>query len=235
MAKVKICGINDPGILQTLLERKVDYIGMIFAESKRRISPQVLQACAAEYENYRMVAPETRFVAVYLDHTLEDIVAAMEVFPFDILQLHGEETIGLCKKIKKLYPHVRIIKTLAVPATVVDGATLGQQLQAKVSYYRNTVDGFLLDTHKGNSRGGTGTPFAWEVAIPLIDNRFRDYEIGIAGGLSIDNVEELLSVVQPDFLDINSGVEIDGKKNIEKIDQLLARLEELSNEKQLQS
>ena len=234
MVKVKICGISDQRVLQALLQKNVDYIGMILAESKRKISQQVLKACASEYVDYRIAAPNTRFVAVCQEQTLDDIVAAMEIFPFDILQLHGQETIGLCKKIKKLYPHVRIIKALAVPATVIDMTILVQQLQAKVSYYRNAVDGFLLDTHKGNSCGGTGTAFSWDVAIPLIENRFRDYEIGIAGGLSIDNVEELLSVVKPDFLDINSGVEVAGKKNIEKIDQLLARLEEISYEKQLQ-
>ncbi|OEH85924.1 hypothetical protein BHU72_03900 [Desulfuribacillus stibiiarsenatis] len=227
MLKVKICGINDKHIFEFLIqEQKIHYLGMIFAESKRKVTMELLsefaQSLPIDKENSNI---NTKFVAVFMNQSLDEVEFALNAFPFDMIQLHGEETVGYCKKIKKMYPNIQTIKTLSIPHNIIDESLIIQDLQRKISYYRNCVDMFLLDTKIGNLVGGTGEVFPWDVVKPLIDNTYRDYPIGIAGGLHPDNVRNLMETIAPDFIDVNSGLEVDGIKNKDKILQLMNVLE----------
>ncbi|OEF98718.1 phosphoribosylanthranilate isomerase [Desulfuribacillus alkaliarsenatis] len=230
MLKVKICGVQDVATVTNLLKRKVDYIGMIFAESKRKVKQAMLQECRVVVESAQQTSTNTKFVAVFLNQPYDEIVSALEQFPFQVVQLHGQETIGDCKKLKRQFPHLKIIKTLSVPVSVIDETMLIQDLQRSISYYRQVVEGFLLDTKVGSQHGGTGISFPWDIVKPIFNNPFRNYQLGIAGGLSAANIDQLLSVISPDFVDINSGVETDGRKDIKKTNQLLNLLEASHNE-----
>lgn len=230
MVAIKICGVNDIILMEKLLTREISYIGMIFAESKRKIDTNTLNQWKQMIDD-RNDLKSKKFIGVFLDQPLEEVINVASSYPFDTIQLHGDESIGYCKKIKKQFPAIKIIKALSIPSSIIDETLLSQDLQRKISYYKSTVDGFLLDTKNQGQRGGTGIPFQWDSVMPIVNNPFRSYLIGIAGGISAENVKELLDKMAPDFIDVNSGVEIDGRKNINEIDRILKILEDFSHER----
>lgn len=227
--KLKVCGIKTTEIFQLLLERNIDYIGLIRATSKRQVSYEKLLEFTAIVNKHNKLIANKKFVAVFLDPTMDDIEKSMEAFPFDAIQLHGQEIIGFCKKVNKKFPQLEIIKTLPVPEHVVDEGLLQQDLQRFISYYKQASKVFLLDTKTKKQSGGTGKSFPWDCVAPIISNKFRNYQIGMAGGLNATNIAELLKTITPDFIDINSGVELDGEKQIDLIDDVINLLEDYPN------
>lgn len=229
MIATKICGVKTLELMNLLLVRNIQYIGMIFAESNRKIPINTLEQCNQYLKNTNAQYTAS-FVAVFMNQPLDEVINTLAGFPFTVVQLHGEESIGYCKKLKKQFPTIKIIKSLPIPFTIIDENAMLQDINKKISYYRQVVDGFLFDTKKGNQSGGTGSSFPWGCVKPIVDNPFRNYQIGIAGGLSPENITNLLEQLSPDFVDINSGVEINGEKDIKEIDRLLKLLEDHNNE-----
>ena len=111
------------------------------------------------------------------------------------MQLHGEESVESCQRLRQEFPHCRLIKALRVK-NEDDGARLAP--------YNDVVDGFLLDTYVRGAKGGTGEIFDWSIIEKLQLQR----PFLLAGGLTPDNVEQALLEVQPYGLDVNSGVEV---------------------------
>ena len=78
----------------------------------------------------------------------------------------------------------------------------------------------LLDTHAEGALGGTGRPFDWAVAAEVA----RRFPIVLAGGLTPENVGEAVRRVRPWAVDVSSGVETDGVKDVAKICAFIAAL-----------
>ncbi|MBW4838442.1 MAG: phosphoribosylanthranilate isomerase, partial [Paenibacillaceae bacterium] len=123
-----------------------------------------------------------------------------------------------CRKVKDAYC-VKIFKAFPVKTdgTVHAGATLAE--------YAGVLDGLLLDTYDPEYGGGSGITFHWAAAEP-----YRQWAIdqGVpflaAGGLHPDNVEVLIETLQPDGVDVSSGVETDGVKDIAKMTAFVERV-----------
>ena len=184
MTKVKICGLSTVEAVETAVLAGADYIGFVFAESKRQVSLE--QA----HELAKLVTGKTKIVGVFVSPSLEDLEQAIAQVPLDIVQIHGMFDEALIPKIS--VPVIRAIQ-------------LSDQ-EAKVT---SPADFLLFDAPVA----GSGRTFDWDL---LKDQKIQQ-DFFIAGGLTVDNVRQARETFQPYALDVSSGVETDGRKDIEKI------------------
>lgn len=184
MTKVKICGLSTVEAVETAVLAGADYIGFVFAKSKRQVSLE--QA----HELARLVTGKTKIVGVFVSPSLEDLEQAIAQVPLDIVQIHGTFDEALIQKIS--VPVIRAIH-------LSDG-------EAQVS---SQADYLLFDAPVA----GSGQTFDWNL---LKDQKIQQ-DFFIAGGLTVDNVRQARETFQPYALDVSSGVETDGRKDIEKI------------------
>lgn len=184
MTKVKICGLSTAEAVETAVLAGADYIGFVFAKSKRQVSLE--QA----HELARLVTGPTKIVGVFVSPSLEELEQAIGQVPLDIVQIHGmfDET---------------LISKISVP--VIRAIQLSDQ-EAKVT---SPADFLLFDAPVA----GSGRTFDWDL---LKDQKIQQ-DFFIAGGLTVDNVRQARETFQPYALDVSSGVETDGRKDIEKI------------------
>jgi len=184
LTKVKICGLSTAEAVETAVLAGADYIGFVFAKSKRQVSLE--QA----HELARLVTGPTKIVGVFVSPSLEELEQAIGQVPLDIVQIHGmfDET---------------LISKISVP--VIRAIQLSDQ-EAKVT---SPADFLLFDAPVA----GSGRTFDWDL---LKDQKIQQ-DFFIAGGLTVDNVRQARETFQPYALDVSSGVETDGRKDIEKI------------------
>ncbi|WP_166239390.1 phosphoribosylanthranilate isomerase [Paenibacillus turpanensis] len=239
---VKICGIRHPEILETLTELPVDYIGFVFAESKRRVTAEqageltrLLRSAgkAAGEEQASVKAhgadeasgsrvPKT--VGVFVNPAYEELLHVIDTAGLDIAQLHGSEPPEFCSRVKQARPSVRLVKVL--PVQLGDTELLTEEaVEAQLAPYAAEVDGFMLDTHDPVTHGGTGQAFSWDKIPPYLHwCRSRGIPLWVAGGLHADNVAGLIEAYGPDGVDVSSGVETDGVKDKSKVKQFVERV-----------
>ena len=184
MTKVKICGLSTVEAVEATVLAGADYIGFVFAESKRQVSLE--QA----HELAKLVTGKTKIVGVFVSPSLEDLEQAIGQVPLDMVQIHGTFDEALIPKIS--VPVIRAIQ-------LSDG-------EAQVS---SQADYLLFDAPVA----GSGQTFDWDL---LKDQKIQQ-DFFIAGGLTVDNVRQARETFQPYALDVSSGVETDGRKDIEKI------------------
>lgn len=214
---VKICGITLEETLEDIKKEQVaiDWLGFIFAYGKRLISPERWQELSLH------IPPHVKRVGVFVDPTLEDIRRIFAEAPLHIVQLHGQETPEFCLQVKEEFS-CQVMKVIGVDE---DG-----KANLELVPYQGAVDFFLLDTVTKNQAGGTGKTFSWE-AIPLLQQQCRSYGIPllVAGGLNAENVAELLTTYKPFGIDLSSGVETDGKKDLNKIRKVIQVTERMKD------
>ena len=184
MTKVKICGLSTVEAVETAVLAGADYIGFVFAESKRQVSLEQARELA------KLVTGKTKIVGVFVSPSLEDLEQAIAQVPLDIVQIHGTFDEALIPKIS--VPVIRAIQ-------LSDGET---QVSSQADY-------LLFDAPVA----GSGQTFDWDL---LKDQKIQQ-DFFIAGGLTVDNVRQARETFQPYALDVSSGVETDGHKDIEKI------------------
>ncbi|MCJ7813455.1 phosphoribosylanthranilate isomerase [bacterium] len=191
--KIKICGI-------TLLEDAfmatalgADALGFVFARSKRHISLSEARKIIS-----RLPAFVTA-VGVFMNQSFEDVRRIADETGIDVIQLHGSETPEYCEQLDR-----PIIKRFAVQLD--DTAAM---LASRMKTY--TVAAYLLDPGAGE-----GKVFDWEKAVGL------DFRLIIAGGLTHDNVRQVIQLVKPYGVDVSSGVERSpGRKDREKMKRFI--------------
>ena len=190
--KIKICGLTDPKEAQYLNENHVDFAGMVlfFPKSRRCVS------IARAKEIIRALADSVRTVAVVVSPSFEQVQEITEA-GFDIIQIHGDMPEGI-----GALSGIQVWKAFNV-----------SDLAQYESYYRDPgITGFVCDAPEA----GSGKTFDWS----LVEKLPRDGKLLLlAGGLNPGNVAEAVRAVQPDGVDVSSGVEYDNGqgKDPEKI------------------
>jgi len=204
LTKVKICGISDTETALAASEAGADFLGLVFAPSQRQVSPETaLQIVEAVHSlNPR---PEVGGIFVNLDAKEINRIAAD--CRLDWVQLSGDETWRYCEDIE--YP---FIKTIHVPPDerieiILNNIHIGYGIYAE----RELV--CLLDSRVNEAYGGSGETFDWQ----LVKEISAKFPVIIAGGLTPTNVGQLAKEVQPWGVDVSTGVESNGKKDISKI------------------
>ena len=193
MSGIKICGLSPPADIQAVNEAGPDYIGFVFAKSRRRVSPEKARALRAG------LSPGIRAVGVFVDAALPEILALTADGTLDMVQLHGGEDEAFIRRVQA-ETGKPIVKAVRVKS------------RADVLHWRESAADFLL---LDNGAGGTGRVFDWSLLPPL------DRPWFLAGGLTADNIGAALEL-RPYCLDVSSGAETDGIKDTEKIKRIVA-------------
>ena len=234
MTMVKICGIRDADVALEAAKAGADFVGIMFAESRRRATPQECHDVVEAVKSLRKTqgreaafdGPERGevsgaswfsawadsieqsvarwrplIVGVFAGQTVEEVNDISDAAGLDMVQLSGGETQGFMEQIER--PVFRAIH-------VDTGDTAFDVQEAIVP---GVAAGLLLDTASATAKGGTGQAFDWDVAAEVA----RRTPFLLAGGLSPENVASAIAQIEPWGVDVSSGVETNGRKDIEKV------------------
>ena len=200
MTRVKICGITNVLYARAAIEAGADLIGVVFAPSPRQVTHEKAREIAAAVKKHRLPV-----VGVFVNMPAATVNRVALSCGLDWVQLSGDESWEYCQEIKK-----PLIKAIHVPRDWGEkelSARLedGQQLARPPLY--------LLDTLVENKYGGTGQLFSWEIASGVV----AKFPVIIAGGLNPGNVGRVVASLRPWGVDVSSGVEREGVKDVGKI------------------
>ena len=223
---VKICGVSDPRHARLAAAYGADFIGMVFAPSRRQVTlgqAQRIAAALGKGAPDRLPSPLARragegpgvraieealsasggrrplLVGVFADQDADTINAMAAECALDLVQLSGSERWEMCELLSR--PVFKCMK-------LREGARAGDVL----SEVRPGAI-VLLDPHVPGAYGGTGRTLDWSVAAEIA----RQTPTVLAGGLTPDNVAEAVRSVRPWAVDVSSGVETDSIKDPQKI------------------
>ncbi|MFZ3588662.1 phosphoribosylanthranilate isomerase [Bacillus sp. DJP31] len=212
----KYCGNRNFEDWCHVIGSKADFIGVIFAPSKRRVTPhQVL-----EWSKKKPLPIGKKLIGVFVHSPIAEILEAVNTVPISIVQCHGHETPGEIFQLKEKVD-LPIWKAIHHEENAIE----------KMKSYYGIVDGYVVDTKSTTAYGGTGIPFNWS-AIPnyLEEANKQGVPCFIAGGVSPGNVSQLVDYL-PDGIDLASGIEIEEGKSSELINKLEIEVDRHVNNK----
>ncbi|MBT2288579.1 phosphoribosylanthranilate isomerase [Paenibacillus albidus] len=220
---VKICGLQDVEVLKSMIHLPVDYIGFVFAPSRRKVSPAQAAELIAELVNWK-TGGIPQAAGVFVNPGLKELGELLSIAALDVIQLHGQESPEFCREVKLAFPQVEVWKALSVSDQAHAESGGGY---AHMESYAGAVDALLLDTYDPLQSGGSGRTFPWE-SIPEYRKVAAKHGLPlfIAGGLHPGNVGELLAGYAPDGVDVSSGVESGGIKDIAKMTAFVGRVKQ---------
>ncbi len=189
---IKICGITSLAAAEVAKDCSADFIGFVFAPSRRRIAVADAAAIAKQVGNIGKVGVFVNSPAA----VVREIAIACQL---DFVQLHGEESPDYCRSLK--FP---VIKAFKVGPDFTVSRLTGYD-----------VNWILLDSDVFGEAGGTGKTFDWQQSARLIHQ--IKVPVMVAGGLTAANVATAISILQPQGVDVSGGVETAGSKDLAKI------------------
>lgn len=198
MVQVKICGLMEVPHVQAAVANDVDYIGFVFAPSKRQLTVEQAHNLA------QYIPKKVKKVGVFVNASLEQIRAVAEQVPLDIIQLHGQESPQLVAQLTDY----EVIKAISVRTA--------EDIEQASNYI--DADYFLFDAPGVDYEGGSGNHFDWSLLEHAGIDRQRTI---LAGGLHAENIVTAIEQIQPIIVDVSSGVETNGVKDVVKIQQFI--------------
>ena len=207
--KVKMCGISKVETIPAVVEAKPDYMGLVFAPSKRQVT--VDQAKILVEELHRGYAKKygsdtehdkndtIKTVGVFVNETVDNLVTIANEANLDAVQLHGDEDETFIQSLKER-TNVEVWKAIQI-RTAADTE----------KWIDSSADMLLFDAYHKDERGGTGEVFDWS-SLDAFERPFM-----LAGGIDSTNVARAIRTVRPYGIDISSGIETNGVKDDEKI------------------
>ena len=208
---VKICGLTSEEQALKVANLGANAIGIISVkESPRYISAEMKKKI---FKSLESLYPKIERVNVVQNCSIDLIIKNFLGNPSEtIIQLHGDEDIDYCKKLREKIPNIGLWKAFRIK-TEKDLDT--------IKYFEDFVDAILLDSWNKETYGGSGEKIK---SIYLKNLQFTK-PWWLAGGISIEWIDEILTNIKPDGLDISSSIEISpGVKDIAKTASLINRL-----------
>jgi phosphoribosylanthranilate isomerase len=204
VTRIKICGIREEEHAIALAEAGIDFVGLVFAASPRQVTPAQARKITSVLKRMKNT-PET--VGVFVNTPAPTIRKTVEKYGLDRVQLSGDEPWSFCRELDlPLIKAVRISRNHK-PEQICDDLAYGDRVLGKQKHI------FLLDSGAKEKYGGTGKTFDWKLAVPIA----KRFPLIIAGGLTPDNVEEVIKTIKPWGVDVSSGVETKGVKDMDKV------------------
>ena len=216
--KVKMCGISKVETIPAIIDAKPDYMGLVFAPSKRQVTVEQAKTLVEELYKQNVVgnnseveqtepvtsldtaSSETiKTVGVFVNETVENLLKIAEEVKLDVIQLHGDEDESFIQILKE-QSNVEVWKAVQV-RSAADAE----------KWIDSSADMLLFDAYHKDERGGTGEVFDWS-SLDEFDRPFM-----LAGGIDSTNVARAIRTVRPYGIDISSGIETEGVKDNEKI------------------
>ncbi len=204
--KIKICGLRRIEDAKIINKYNPDYIGFVFADSKRKVSFD-------EAQNIKNVLNDNIIsVGVFVDSNIEDIFHLIKNNIIDAVQLHGGEDEDYIIKLKEFDNNIKVIKSIEIK-----NKDSKIRIRDTIEKWENSdVDYLLLDSGKGS-----GKVFDWEI-IGNIKKPFF-----LAGGINSDNIHGV-SKINPFAIDLSSSTEENGFKSSKKIDKIINKLNNIN-------
>lgn len=203
MIKIKICGLTnseDANMSDTL---GADYLGFIFVPRSKRYLPNHNRQWIKDLQSNK------KKVGVFENESPDVINKITSECSLDLVQLHGNYNSNDISKI-----HSRVWKVISI-----EDAVLNNFIE------HNKIEFYLIDTVINQQSGGTGIPFNWE----LLNNLTLPKPIIVAGGITPDNISELLDKPTIYGIDVSSGVEKEvGRKDEQLLEKLFKNIKQHS-------
>lgn len=196
--KVKICGIKRLEDIEYVNEYLPDYVGFVFSKSKRQVTLNQAKVLVNNLNN------RIKKVGVFVNETLEYVSDISKALKLDVIQFHGEENDLYMKQFNDFV----VWKALKIKDEI-------NTINLNFKY----VDGIVLDSQFG----GSGRSFNWTNVRNI--KFYKD--VILAGGLNSENIETAISEVQPDIVDVSSGVESFGFKDSDKIKNFILKVRKI--------
>lgn len=192
---IKICGTTNLVDALAAVEAGADAVGFLFAESPRRVEPEVARDIVEELPE----PPEK--IGVFVNESAEYVLQVAREVGLTGVQLHGDESPDYVKTLLSLtHEPLKIIKT--IPAEVGKFSGLGE-----FGGGEDLVDAIMVDSGTRKMRGGTGKPFDWLLLSDFILGLQQTMPVVIAGGLNPENVSAAVCLFRPYGVDVVTGVE----------------------------
>lgn len=200
--KIKMCGISKVETIPAIVEAKPDYMGLVFAPSKRQVTVEQAKILIEELHKQCINHYDTKVVktvGVFVNETLDNLVRIADTANLDAVQLHGDEDETFIQSLKER-TNVEVWKAVQI-RTAADAE----------KWIDSSADMLLFDAYHKDERGGTGEVFDWS-SLDAFERSFM-----LAGGIDSTNVARAIRTVRPYGIDISSGIETNGVKDDEKI------------------
>ena len=195
MVKIKICGLKRLEDIEIVNRYKPDYIGFVFADSKRKISHDLAGKLKENLDSN--IIP----VGVFVNSSEEEILKLYDEGIIEVVQLHGNESEEFILNLKEKTNHkIKVINAIEM----YDGIDLSE-------YDNSEADYLLFDSGKGS-----GKTFDWNLIRKDLKKDFF-----LAGGLSSSNVCLAIKEFNPYAVDLSSSLETDGFKDENKIKEIM--------------
>jgi len=270
--QVKICGITNLEDAQAVLEMKADYLGFIFYEkSPRNIESEKCAKIikklkeislkgqrkfnsveAQDFGQSRMTKLPIKFVGVFVNEKIEEVLKIVEECGLDVVQLHGEESFDEVENLKlkvrgqEDFPQETHRKNFKVQVGNVEPTENFSTASAVAEFGRNDArleiwKAFRVkdknDLEKINDFKNAdgilldtfhkdaygGTGEKFEWGI--LEDFYPDQKLIVAGGLDATNIQDAVNLFHPDVVDVSSKIEEKpGKKDLGKMREFFIRL-----------
>ena len=204
MTRVKICGIRQKAHALAAIEAGGDFIGLVFTHSQRQVTLAQAQDIIGAVKKY---SEATAVVGVFVNMPAYEVNRIANSCNLDWVQLSGDEPWEYCHQITR--PLIKAVR--------IKGGQHPEEICADLSAWARVLASqryiYLLDSQVKGKYGGTGITFDWSLARQAAEH----FPVIIAGGLTPENVAQVIKMVAPWGVDVSSGVEVDGVKDIVKI------------------
>ncbi len=199
MAKIKICGLKRLDDIEIVNKYKPDYIGFVFADSKRKVTSDLA------FKMKKNLDSSIKSVGVFVDEDIDVIIKLYDEGIIDIAQLHGLENEEYIKKLKQKSNY---------KLEIINAIEMSDEKDLK-EYDNSLADYLLLDSGKGS-----GKTFDWRLIRKDLKKEFF-----LAGGLNSKNISKAIEEFNPYAVDLSSSVETDGYKDELKIKEVMEEVD----------
>lgn len=212
---IKICGTTNLVDALAAAEAAADAVGFVFAESPRRVEPEVVREIVEELPD------PLEKIGVFVNESAEYVLQVAREAGLTGVQLHGDESPDYVKTLlSHVHEPLKIIKT--IPAELGKFSGLGD-----FGGGEDLVDAIMVDSGTPKMRGGTGKVFDWLRASDFILGLQQTMPVVIAGGLNPENVSAAVCLFRPFGVDVVTGVERDhGHKDHERLRRFVRAVRE---------
>jgi phosphoribosylanthranilate isomerase len=190
---IKFCGLSQPTDALCASALGADYVGVVFAESPRRVT---VETALAVRETLGDGADRPHLVGVFGAGDPENIATTARVARLDVIQLHADPDAEDVRRIRQsfdgeVWAAVRVSDALPENFYAISAA----------------ADAVLLDRFSADALGGSGRRFDWARIASELRTRRGPARVVVGGGLTAENVSEAIRALSPDVVDVSSGVE----------------------------
>lgn len=184
--RIKICGITNASDAELAASLGADYIGVIFADSPRRVD-------VSRAKEIRDAVPGVSVVGVFRNQPLEEVVDFARASGIDLVQLHGDESPEFCNEVQKqtTKPVIKGFSADRIPA------------EDELAEY-TTTSYFLFDLQRGSHTTRADVERVWDA---VLHSRRQGFRVFLAGALNPANVGEAIQRTHAFAVDVCRGVE----------------------------